>query len=77
MGAMGTNEDVRESAAFRVVVNGEGQYSIRPTDKENPPGWADTGKEGTKESCLAYIETVWDDMRPLSLRRRITEPGWT
>lgn len=54
---------------FRAVVNHEEQYSIWPADRELPAGWEPTGKEGTKAECLAYIEEVWTDMRPLSLRK--------
>ena len=53
---------------YRVVINHEEQYSIWPVDRENAPGWRDVGPSGTKEVCLAYIEEVWTDMRPLSLR---------
>jgi MbtH protein len=42
-----------------MVVNHEEQYSIWPADRENPLGWNDAGKSGTKEECLAYIEKVW------------------
>jgi len=56
---------------YKVVVNHEEQYSIWPADRENPLGWRDVGKQGDKEECLAYIETVWVDMRPKSLRRRM------
>ena len=55
--------------SFRVVVNHEEQYSLWPAGREVPPGWRDAGKQGTREECLAYIEEVWTDMRPLSLRR--------
>ncbi len=54
---------------YKVVINHEEQYSIWPVDKENAPGWQDVGKSGSKEECLAYIEEVWTDMRPLSLRK--------
>ena len=54
---------------YKVVINPEEQYSIWPADKENAPGWRDVGKSGSKEECLAYIEEVWTDMRPLSLRK--------
>ena len=37
------------------------------------PGWHDAGPTGTKEDCLAYIERVWTDMRPLSLRKKMAE----
>ncbi|VXC59645.1 Protein MbtH [Pseudomonas sp. 8Z] len=53
---------------FLVVVNAEEQYSIWPEYKEIPQGWREAGKQGSKEECLAYIDSVWTDMRPLSLR---------
>lgn len=58
-----------EDMIFRVVVNHEEQYSIWPEYKEIPVGWREAGKAGTKKECLDYIETVWTDMRPLSLRQ--------
>jgi MbtH protein len=58
---------------FRVVVNHEEQYSIWPVGRENAPGWTDEGTSGTKDECLAHINEVWLDMRPLSLRRRMAE----
>jgi MbtH protein len=59
-----------DSTIYRVVVNHEEQYSIWPDERENPPGWRDGGKVGTKADCLAYVEEVWTDMRPLSVRQR-------
>jgi MbtH protein len=56
---------------FRVVVNDEEQYSIWPAERVLPPGWRTGGPVGSREACLAYIETVWTDMRPLSLRRHM------
>lgn len=53
---------------YKVVINHELQYSIWPADRENAPGWADAGKSGSKEECLAFITDVWTDMRPRSLR---------
>jgi len=58
---------------YKVVVNHEEQYSIWPVDRENPPGWNDAGKTGTKDVCLNYIKEVWTDMRPLSLRKKMEE----
>ena len=60
-----------EETVFRVVVNHEEQYSIWRLDREIPLGWRDAGTQGTKDQCLAHIEEVWTDMRPLSLRRRM------
>ncbi len=61
-----SNED---QSIYKVVVNDEEQYSIWFADREIPPGWREAGKEGPKAECLAYIEEVWTDMRPLSLRK--------
>lgn len=56
---------------FKVLVNGEEQYSFWPSFRSDIPlGWMDTGFEGTKESCCEYVKKVWVDMRPLSLRRQ-------
>ena len=58
---------------YSVVVNHEEQYSIWPTEKDLPNGWRAVGKEGPKQECLTYIEEVWTDMRPLSLRKQLEE----
>lgn len=55
--------------SYKVVVNHEDQYSILPVGRESPAGWRDVGKPGEKSECLQFIEQVWSDMRPLSLRR--------
>jgi MbtH protein len=60
-----------EDARYRVVVNDEAQYSIWPEARALPAGWRDIGVVGTKPQCLAHIETVWTDMRPLSVRRAL------
>ena len=60
---------------YKVVVNHEAQYSIWPAERENPSGWDDAGRAGTKDECLAYVDEVWTDMRPLSLRKTMDERG--
>jgi MbtH protein len=65
--------ELEETITYKVVVNHEEQYSIWPADRDNPNGWRDAGKSGPKAECLAYIEQVWTDMRPLSLRKRMEE----
>jgi len=57
-----------EAERYIVVINDEEQYSIWPQGREIPAGWHEAGKSGTKEECLAYVEEVWTDMRPRSLR---------
>ncbi|WP_052850410.1 MbtH family protein [Streptomyces avicenniae] len=60
-----------ENAQCVVVRNHEEQYSIWPQDEEVPDGWTAVGFSGTKAACLAHIEEVWTDMRPLSLRIKL------
>jgi MbtH protein len=66
-----TASEDEEAAIYTVVVNHEEQYSIWPSHRELPRGWLSAGKEGRKAECLRYIEQVWTDMRPLSLRRKM------
>jgi MbtH protein len=63
---MSNNSD--DATIYKVVVNHEEQYSIWPAQRENALGWKEAGKVGSKAECLSYIELVWADMRPLSLR---------
>lgn len=63
--------DEEDRRRYRVVVNHDEQYSIWLEDKDIPKGWSDTGKSGTKAECLDYVNAVWTDMRPLSLRREM------
>lgn len=60
-----------DDLVYKVVLNHEEQYSIWPAHRDNPLGWSDAGKSGSKQECLAYINEVWTDMRPLSLRRKM------
>ena len=64
-----------DNRTYRAVVNHEEQYSIWPQDREIPLGWREAGQTGTKAECLAYIERVWTDMRPLSLRQAMEKPN--
>ena len=66
-------EEEEDKTIYKVVVNHKEQYSIWPADRENALGWNDAGKTGLKSDCLAYIEEVWTDMRPLSLRKKMEE----
>lgn len=66
-------EETTDDTVYNAVVNHEEQYSIWPADRELPLGWRDAGKQGTKQECLDFIESVWTDMRPLSLRKRMEE----
>ncbi len=67
------DDEADDQITYKVVLNHEEQYSIWPAHRENAPGWRDAGQTGTKAECLAYIEKVWTDMRPLSLRRHMDQ----
>jgi len=70
---MSWDPDEEDTTTYKVVINHEEQYSIWQADRENPLGWKDAGKQGTKQECLDHIEEVWTDMRPLSLRKKMEE----
>lgn len=63
-----TVESGKTGKQYRVVVNDEGQYSIWPVGRELPNGWSGVDHQGTEESCVRYIDEVWTDMRPRSVR---------
>ncbi|WP_031525044.1 MbtH family protein [Streptomyces sp. NRRL F-5123] len=62
-----------EDQQFVVVLNHEEQYSVWFADRDLPPGWRAEGTRGTKQECLAHIDTTWTDMRPLTLRQAMED----
>jgi MbtH protein len=60
-----------EEAVFKVLVNHEEQYSMWPADLPVPGGWTETGQQGSTAECEEYVERVWTDMRPKSLREEM------
>jgi MbtH protein len=68
-------DDTTDHRRCQVVVNDEEQYSVWPGDRDLPPGWRAEGTTGTRQECLAHIDAVWTDMRPLSLRRQLDAPA--
>jgi MbtH protein len=61
-----------ENTTYQVLVNDEGQYSLWPADKEVPAGWQPDGTRGTRQECMDHVDEVWTDMRPRSLRDRMS-----
>ncbi|MEO1410024.1 MAG: MbtH family NRPS accessory protein [Bacteroidota bacterium] len=64
---------MQDDQTYTVVKNHEEQYSIWPSSKALPGGWTKLAVEGSREVCLAHIESVWIDMRPLSLRQSMED----
>lgn len=67
-----SNFESQENIVYEVLVNEEEQYSLWLQDREVPLGWKKVGKQGGKDECMAFIDEVWIDMRPLSLRLEMT-----
>ena len=60
-----------EDAKYQVLINDEEQYSLWLADHDIPDGWRAVGKEGSKADCMTYVDEVWTDMRPRSLREQM------
>lgn len=60
-----------EDARFEVLRNDEEQYSLWPAGLQVPAGWHKVGKDGSREECSAFVDEVWTDMRPRSLREQM------
>lgn len=48
-------EEEKHLTICKVIVSHEKQYSIWPSEREDPLGWRDAGKAGVKMECLGYI----------------------
>jgi MbtH protein len=56
-----------------VLINHEEQYSLWRADMDIPEGWRQCWGPDTKEACMSWVDKVWTDMRPLSLRKAMEE----
>lgn len=65
--ATGENLSV-DGESFVVLINLELQYSLWPSGKPVPEGWSRVKDAASKADCLAYVETHWTDLRPLTAR---------
>ncbi|MBC6447461.1 MbtH family protein [Actinokineospora xionganensis] len=62
-----TNPFENAEGTFLVLVNDENQHSLWPAFIDVPAGWRTVHGEASRDSCLAYVEENWTDMRPASL----------
>ncbi|HXL89164.1 MAG TPA: MbtH family NRPS accessory protein [Streptosporangiaceae bacterium] len=60
-----------DEVTYEVLRNDEDQYSLWLAGHDVPAGWYQVGKQGTKDECSVYVDEVWTDMRPRSLRERM------
>jgi MbtH protein len=73
MSKIHSGDDDEENAPYDVVTDIEERYSIWPQHSEVPKYWKKEGFSGTKKECLDYIQNVWTDMRPLSLKKEMAK----
>jgi MbtH protein len=66
------SEEGDDKTVYLVLMNEEEQYSLWPKSNSIPNGWKAV-KEGTRAECGQYVNEVWTDMRPLSLRKHMEE----
>ena len=64
-----------EKAVFHVLTNSEGQHSLWPVFKAVPEGWEISLRSADRSECLKHIDSNWTDMRPVSLRRQMSNIG--
>jgi len=67
---MSTDDDDR---LYIVLINEEEQYSLWPSHKHIPAGWKSVGVSGSSAECMSYVDRVWTDITPLTVRKRLVE----
>jgi MbtH protein len=69
-----TDAEDDDTRTYTVLINHEEQYSLWLAELAIPEGWRSVGKTGTKQECIDYVQKVWTDLRPLSLRKAMAQP---
>lgn len=69
---MSTNPFDDDNGSFYVLVNNEEQHSLWPTFADVPDGWSVVYGEAGRQACLDFIDQNWTDIRPKSLRERLS-----
>jgi uncharacterized protein YbdZ (MbtH family) len=71
-GAVSINPFDDDDGTFFVLVNDEEQHSLWPAFADVPACWRVVYGEAGRAACLDYIEQNWTDIRPKSLRERLS-----
>jgi glycopeptidolipid biosynthesis protein len=69
---LSTNPFDDDNGSFYVLVNNEEQHSLWPTFADVPDGWSVVYGEAGRQACLDFIDQNWTDIRPKSLRERLS-----
>lgn len=52
---------------YKIIVNRLNQFALISNQRENPLGWNDLGKTGTKSECLTFMKTKYPSKTLISL----------
>lgn len=55
---------------YIVLINEEGQHSLWPAAMNIPAGWSVALSASDRQTCMTYITTHWQDLRPQSIRQQ-------
>ena len=72
LGEIMANPFEDESASYVVLANQEEQYSLWPAGKDVPSGWITVLQANTRQACLDFVNCTWTDMRPKTLKERMS-----
>src|SRR3954447_8676262 len=53
---------LKETEAYRVLINPTGRYALWPARRAMPPGWRESLSPRSKEECLEHLRRVWTDL---------------
>lgn len=56
------------SLDFIVLINDEEQYSLWSESNSVPAGWRVVHGPAGRQACLDYVDAVWTDLTPRSVR---------
>ncbi|ROU06211.1 MbtH family protein [Lysobacter enzymogenes] len=65
------------SEDYIVLINDEEQYSLWSQSIPVPPGWRVTHGPAARQACLDYVDEVWKDLTPRSVRLRLQQAADT
>ena len=65
---MSSNPFDDEDAAFHVLVNDQGQYSLWPVFAPVPAGWTVELADVSRTEATDHVESVWTTLQPAGLR---------
>ncbi|WP_394537192.1 MbtH family protein [Lysobacter enzymogenes] len=61
------------SEDFIVLINDEEQYSLWSQSIPVPSGWRVAHGPAVRQACLDYVDEVWKDLTPRSVRLRLQQ----